>query len=291
MSNNDSTQRFIFDKCDIRGEVVTLSDSYQTMLSHNHYPAPIQQLLGEFAAAVTLLSSTLKFDGVITLQARGEGPISLIMTECTHHNNLRGIVRLNPKKSLPDGNLQLSNLLINSALIITIVPKKGKRYQGIVPLDGHNLAQCLEHYFKQSEQLETRVWLEAHQTRAAGFLLQALPLQIAEDIEENKAQWQTAIALASTITRKELLGIEHETLLYRLFHEQSVRLFEPNTIQFSCSCSYDRSATALKSLGKEEVVKLLKQKKIIDIDCQFCNQIYSFDADRVNSLFSKTTLH
>lgn len=291
MQKKDSSRRFIFDACDIRGEIVTLSNSYQTVLSHNQHPAEIQQLLGEFIAAVTLLSSTLKFGGVITLQARGDGPISLIMAECTHQNNVRGIVRLNPEQPLPNSAFQFNEVLTNSTLAITIAPEKGNRHQGIVPLNGNNLAGCLEHYFKQSEQLETRIWLEADEHKAAGLLLQALPIQVAPTAEENKAQWETATTLAATITRDELLLLEHETLLFRLFHEHTVRLFDPAFIQFSCSCSHERSVSALKSLGENEVMKLLEQQDVIDIDCQFCNQHYCFNTDSIKDLFGPITLH
>src|SRR6478735_6257526 len=165
MPSNDLLNRFIFDDCDIRGELVTLGESYREILSHNTYPPAIQKLLGEFLAAISLMSSTLKFDGMIILQARGDGAISTIMAECNHHNNIRGIVRLKPEVELSEALAQkgsMQELLGNGVLVITIEPKRtenfgGKleRYQGIVPMESDNLAGCLEHYFQQSEQLAT----------------------------------------------------------------------------------------------------------------------------------------
>lgn len=301
MSSNDLLHRFLFDDCDIRGEIVTLGDSYREVLSHNQQVPAIRQLLGEFLAAVGLLSSTLKFDGRIILQARGDGLISTIMAECNHHNDLRGIVRLNDEVELTEelalrGSMQ--QLLGNGVLVISIEPQRtenfgGKleRYQGIVPMDAENLAGCLEHYFQQSEQLATRLWFAADDHTATGFLIQALPQQLNTNPDDNRDKWETIITLAETITPEELLELDHATVLYRLFNEQSVRIFEPKKLRFSCSCSKERCASALLTIGKEEVEELLIEKGRIDIDCQFCNQHYYFAADEVRKLLGGNVLH
>ena len=301
MPSNDLLHRFLFDDCDIRGEIVTLGDSYREVLSHNQQPPAIRQLLGEFLAAVGLLSSTLKFDGKIILQARGEGAISTIMAECSHHNSLRGIVRINPDIKIDDvmatrGTLQ--ELLGKGVLVITIEPKRtenfeGKleRYQGIVPMDAETLAACLEHYFQQSEQLATRLWLNANDNLATGLLVQALPQQLVTNPEENQDHWETITTLADTITSEEMLTLDHPSLLYRLFHEQQLRIFDPTALHFSCSCSRERSANALMTIGSDEVEQLLVEKGSIDIDCQFCNQHYHFAADEVRKLLGGNTLH
>lgn len=301
MQSNDLLHRFLFDDCDIRGEIVTLGDSYREILSHNRHVPAIRQLLGEFLAAVGLLSSTLKFDGRIILQARGDGPISTIMAECDHHNNLRGIVRLNSDVELIEdvalhGTMQ--QLLGNGVLVISIEPQRNEnfegkleRYQGIVPMDAENLAGCLEHYFQQSEQLATRLWFAADDDIATGFLIQALPQQLNTDPEDNRDKWETIITLADTIKREELLGLDHPTVLYRLFNEQPVRLFEPKKLQFACSCSKERCASALLTIGKDEVEELLIEQGSINIDCQFCNQHYHFAADEVRKLLGGNVLH
>lgn len=287
MASNDLLHRFIFDDCDIRGEIVTLGDSYQEVLANNPYPRAIQELLGEFLAATSLLSSTLKFDGMIVLQARGDGAISTIMAECSNHQTLRAIVRLNPDVTLdPAVGEQgtMKQLLGTGVLAITIEPKKGERYQGIVPMDSENLAGCLEHYFYQSEQLKTRLWFAADGERASGFLLQALPKQLNTDHEANEQHWETLCALSETVTTEELLSLNHSELLYRLFHEEAVRIFEPNALHFACSCSRERTASALLSLGRDEVEQLLIEQGNIEVDCQFCNQHYEFDATAVREL-------
>lgn len=301
MSSNDLLHRFLFDDCDIRGEIITLGDSYREVLSHNPQAPAIHRLLGEFLAAVGLLSSTLKFDGKIILQARGDGAISTIMAECNHHNNLRGIVRLNGDIELSEelafnGNLQ--QLLGNGVLVITIEPQRAEnfggtieRHQGIVPMDANNLAGCLEHYFEQSEQLATKIWFAASDNAVTGFLIQALPQQLITNEDDNRDKWETVIALADTVKNEELLELDHSTVLYRLFNEHPLRLFEPKILKFACSCSRERSASALLSIGKEEVEELLVERGSVDIDCQFCNQHYHFPADEIRKLLSGDTLH
>jgi molecular chaperone Hsp33 len=301
MPSNDLLHRFLFDDCDIRGEIVTLGDSYREVLSHNPQQPAIHRLLGEFLAAVGLLSSTLKFDGKIILQARGDGAISTIMSECNHHNSLRGIVRLNNDIELSEelattGNLQ--QLLGNGVLVITIEPQRSEnfggvieRHQGIVPMDAEHLSGCLEHYFQQSEQLATKMWFAANQDSVTGFLIQALPQQLITNEEDNRDKWETIVMLADTVKNEELLELDHPNVLYRLFNEHPLRLYEPKALHFACSCSRERSASALLSIGKEEVEALLIEKGSIDIDCQFCNQHYHFAADEVRKLLGGEILH
>jgi molecular chaperone Hsp33 len=223
------------------------------------------------------------------------------MAECNHHNSLRGIVRLNSDIELSDelaqsGNLQ--QLLGNGVLVITIEPQRAEnfggtieRHQGIVPMDADNLAGCLEHYFEQSEQLATRMWFAANDNTVTGFLIQALPQQLITNEDDNRDKWETVIALADTIKADELLELEHSTVLYRLFNEHPLRLFEPKALHFACSCSRERSASALLSIGKEEVEELLVERGSIDIDCQFCNQHYHFPADEIRQLLGGSVLH
>lgn len=294
MCSEDLMHRFIFDQTDLRGEMVTLAASYRQILANNRdLPAAVQRVLGEFVAAVSLLSSSLKFDGVITLQARGEGAVSLIMAECSRHRSVRGIARLHPEADLADlSGDDLRTLLGSATLAITIEPEKGERYQGIVPLDGARLADCLAHYFSQSEQLPTRFWFAAGAETATGLMLQALPQQLMSR-EENAERWETLVHLAETVKAEELLTLAHRTLLYRLFHEESVRLFEPSALHFACGCSRERSANALVSLGPAEVAAMLDEQGVIQIDCQFCNQSYAFGQDDIDDLFgaSGQTLH
>lgn len=301
MVSNDVIHRFIFDDCDVRGNIATLTKSYQDVLKNNTHAPAIRELLGEFLAAVSLLTSTLKFEGKIILQARGDGPISTIMAECSHDHTMRGIVRLNEGAEMSDALAQegtFKQLVGNGVLVISIEAKapenftgKLERYQGIVPMDSDSLAVCLERYFEQSEQLATRIWLTANDSTATGFLLQALPQQINTDPEVNRDKWETLVALSDTISSEELLTLEHEQILHRLFHEQELRLFEPAPLAFSCSCSKARCASAIISLGKEDIEQLLIERSQIDVDCQFCNQHYHFSPEEVRKLIGGDTLH
>ncbi|GLS25880.1 Hsp33 family molecular chaperone HslO [Marinibactrum halimedae] len=294
MKNIDQRRRFIFDQADIRGEVVTLNESYREVLVNNDLPAPLRPVLGQFLAAVTLLSSTLKFDGRLTIQARGEGPISILMAECSKQCEVRAIARLSEGVDLSTlDTSKLSSLLGEAVLAITIEPKGGERYQGIVPIDADTLAECLEHYFRQSEQLETRIWLAADNFTCAGLLVQALPRQISDSETAYQDCWETAVHLAETVKSQEMLALDQQQLLFRLFHELQVRVFDSQSIVFACSCSRDRSANALKSAGEEEVKAMLAESPVIQIDCQFCNQQYEFTEADLPDLFPDThqTLH
>ncbi|WP_210397171.1 Hsp33 family molecular chaperone HslO [Motiliproteus sediminis] len=279
MSNPDQIQRFIFDNADLRGVLVGLEHSYHDALARHTYPEVVQELLGEMLAAVGLLSSTLKFEGRLSLQAIGDGPVSLLMAECNHQRDLRAIARWNDALADQQG---LIALLGKGQLAITIEPDQGKRYQGIVPMSGDALAQCLEQYFEHSEQLATRIKLAADGQRAAGFLLQALPGDKSADGED----WDRITCLGDTLTDDELLGLDNEPMLFRLFHEEQVRMYEADSLRFRCDCSRERSLNALRSVPQAELEEIVAEQGHIEIDCQFCNQSYRFDAVDVGALFS-----
>ncbi|WP_193162986.1 Hsp33 family molecular chaperone HslO [Microbulbifer hainanensis] len=291
---SDQLERFIFSQHDIRGQMVTLTESYRAVLENNQLPPPVAQLLGEFLAAACLLSTTLKFEGLLVLQARGEGDVPLILAECTHHSDLRGIARVADGAQIDDA-ATLQQLIGNrGALAITIEPRDGERYQGIVPLEKDTLAECLEDYFTQSEQLETRFWIESSPETVGGIMLQVLPGNNAASAEENRDAWETAQHLAATVTPQELHEVPHDQLLHRLFHQLKPAALGTANIRFKCSCSRERSARALISLGPEDVYQLLEQQGgEITADCQFCNAQYRFDRDQIENLFNAPphTLH
>lgn len=281
----DFTQRFLFDDTDVRGELVGLEASYQHVLAKHAYPQPVAQLLGELLAAASLLVGTLKFEGLLILQARSEGAVPLLMVECSSEGDVRGIARYHAEQINADAGL--AELMPEGVLAMTIDPTQGQRYQGIVALDGVDLAECFTNYFVTSEQLSTRFWLSADGQRARGLLLQQLPADRLKDAEEREASWQHVATLADTLQTEELLGLDNETLLYRLYHEEPLRLFEPRGLQFRCSCSRERSANALVSLGQADAELLIEENAgSIVIDCQFCNERYAFDAADVGQLFA-----
>lgn len=281
----DFTQRFLFDDSDVRGEMVVLTQSYAQVLAKHPYPQPVAQLLGELLAAAALLLGTLKFEGLMVLQARSSGPVPLLMVECSSEGELRGIARYHAEQVRADACL--SDLMPEGLLAITVEPRSGQRYQSLVDMDGATLADCLSNYFATSEQLPTRFWLNADGQRARGLLLQQLPADRLPDAEAREASWQHVVTLADTLTAEELLGLDNPTLLHRLYHEEQLRLFEPRTLQFRCSCSRERSANALVSLGQADAELLLSENAgSVVIDCQFCNERYAFDAADIAQLFA-----
>ena len=281
MKNKDSLQRFLFDGTDIRGEITTLSASYQDLVGNQKYPPQVALLFGEFIAAVSLLSTTLKNSGMITIQARGDGPVSTLMAECSQGDKLRGIVRGDFDNL--EGLNSLQELLGSAILAITIEPEGKERYQGIVPLDGENLSQCLEFYFHQSEQLPTKIKLAANTESVSGMLIQQLPSSA--DAEKSIDDWLNMSVLFETLTSAEQLELSHNDQLYRLFHEQELRLFDPQPMSFSCSCSRQRTESALISLGRDEVVEMSVEQGLIMITCEFCSQQYRFTKNDISDLF------
>lgn len=284
MTDTDFTQRFIFDNHDARGELATLEQSYAHVLAKHDYPEPVSNLLGELMAAAALLVGSLKFDGLLTLQVRGDGPLSLLVVECSSEREIRGLARYDADSIRAGASLQ--ELMPDSVLAMTIDPEGGQRYQGLVALDGDILADCLNAYFASSEQLESRFILHADGRRARGFLLQQLPVAQVPQGEQREASWQHLTTLAQTLSAEELLGLDNNTVLHRLYHEEKVRLFDAQQVHFSCSCSRERSQKALLSLGEQDVLALLQEQNgSIEMDCQFCNQHYQFDADDIRQLF------
>lgn len=277
MPEHDSLRRFVFEKLPVQGRCVHLDASWRAVLERQDYPAPVRVLLGEAMAAMALLSATLKYDGVITLQIQGNGPVPLLVMQCTSRLSLRGLARWHGH--LPESGLQ--KLLGDGRLALTIEPAgKGERYQSIVPLEGETLAACLEGYFQRSEQLPTRLWLTAGDDSAAGLLLQVMP-----ERQRNPDAWQHVTVLADTVTGDELSGLSTEQLLHRLYHEEDLRLFEAAPVSFRCQCSRERIEATLRGLGAEEVRGILKEQGRVHVDCEFCGRGYDFDAVDVQTLF------
>jgi len=276
----DLSQRFIFIERDIRGDFIHLEQSYQTVLAAHDHPPVIQRLLGEFLIAASLLSRTLKFEGRLILQARSESAIGLIMAEATHDGKIRGIAR-------PNGAIEteeFEELFKGGSLAVTIEPSKGERYQSLVPLQGENLAACLEHYFRQSEQLNTCLQFEADGRSASGLLLQQLPRQLTESEELRENQWSHVKVLARTVKREELLSLDAERLLNRLYVEDPIRLLTSHEIQFACSCSEERMAKALLLIDAEELDVLLNETPDVELQCEFCSSAYVFTRDSLTAL-------
>jgi molecular chaperone Hsp33 len=271
----DQIRRFLFAQSNIRGEIVSLEHSWQQMNAHHDYPDAVEILLGEMVAATVLLVETLKFDGKITLQATGNGPVTLIVAEATSDKKVRGVARWNGHVPVRDLHQQIGE----GQIVISIQPDKGEAYQGVVPAEGASIGEALEHYLKQSEQLPTRLVLAANSEKVVGLLVQRLP----EDPEDD--DWDRVQLLVNTLGSEEFLAVTPETIITRLFHEDDIRLFEKEAVRFECGCSRERVASAIRGIGEKEANELIKQEGEVKVTCEYCNKTYQFDPIDVEQLF------
>ncbi len=285
MLDNDRLYRFLIEHTNVRGEMVHLNATWKAVLERSDYPDNVRSVLGEAMAACALLAATIKFEGSLILQIRGDGPLHLMVVQATAEGTMRGIARWNAE--VPDHGL--SNIFGKGQMVMTIEPPDGDPYQGIIALQGEHLKDAIEAYFLQSEQLNTKLWLASNQESCAGFLLQQMPREITHEEDEDEDAWTRTVHLASTITNEELLGLDVTDVLHRLFHEEDVRLFEPEPVSFRCNCSRERIETMLMSIGETEVRQILEEQGKIEVDCEFCNAHYEYDLIDVETLFNDTS--
>ncbi|MCL7940145.1 Hsp33 family molecular chaperone HslO [Halomonas sp. ATCH28] len=277
----DQIQRFLFDKTNVRGEIVTLERAYGEVLDRHDYPPAVNHLLGELLAAVALLTDTVKLDGTLSIEVRGQGALALLMAESNPGGELRAIARLAEDAAIPGEEAGFHELVGKGQITITLDPTDGHRYQGIVALEHDSLAGCLAAYFAQSEQLPTRLWLAAEGQRAGGLLLQRLP---DESQNQDADAWERTVQLADTVKDEELLGLEPLEVLRRLYHEETVRVFDPKALRFGCTCSRERIASALMTLGAQELREVLAEQGSIDTQCHFCHTRYHFTMSEVEAM-------
>ncbi|MCG3767367.1 Hsp33 family molecular chaperone HslO [Vibrio cincinnatiensis] len=289
---NNQLHRYLFEDFSVRGELVQLDDVFQQIITSQAYPKPIQTLLGELLVATTLLTATLKFEGSITLQLQGDGPVSLVVINGDNQQKVRGVARWQGEI---EEEANFHQLMGKGHLVITIEPKKGERYQGVVGLEGDSLAQVLEGYFLRSEQLNTRLWIRtgehAGKPHAAGMLLQVMP-----DGTGTENDFEHLEQLTNTVKDEELFSLAANELLYRLYNQEKVQLFTPQAVEFKCGCSRDRSASAIIAIDKEQINTILAEEGVVALHCDYCGTTYSFDSAQVAELFEnqssdRPTLH
>lgn len=278
---NDSLHRFLFEQLAARGEIVHLDAVWRTVLERRAYPPAVQQVLGEAVAAAALLSATIKFDGLLTLQIQARGPLRLVVVQVTSERTLRALARWDGEPA----PAPLRDLCGDGTLILTIdLGQNREPYQGRVSLQGDTLAEALEEYFERSEQLLTRLQLAADDRAATGLLLQRLPGVTSTDPDA----WKRLGLLTATLKPAELLELDAPTLLHRLFHEDDLRLFTPETFRYRCTCSRERTAAMLRTLGEVEIQEILDQQEAAHVDCEFCGHRYIFDPIDLAGLFKST---
>ena len=290
MRDSDTLRRFLFENFPVRGYVVRLDASWRALIEHHAYPSPVRDILGEAVAATMLLGATIKFEGMLTLQMQGPGPMHLLVVQATHGHAVRGVARW---RGEPEAG-SLTDLCGDGRVTVTVEnTDRSSRYQGIIPITGARLADAFEEYFRSSEQLPTRLWLAANGDSATGLLLQRLPsgarasAQEHEDVAaEGDEDWSRVVHLASTLTNAELTALPADELLHRLFHEEDLRLFDPDPVYFQCTCSRDRVTAILRSLGRVEAEEILVEQGCIEVRCEFCNRAWRFDPVDVAGMFA-----
>jgi molecular chaperone Hsp33 len=297
MHDRDSLHRFMFEHYPIRGHLVHLDASWRALIEHREYPDAIRTTLGEAVVASLLLAATIKFEGVLSLQLQGAGPVHLLLAQCTGGLGVRGLARYREDDISGTAAGGIADLIGAGNLTVTVESDDGsQRYQGIVPITGERLADSLQIYFENSEQLPTRLWLYADEKGAAGMLLQRLPdegmrgtagagVPVA-DLAAVDDAWHRVQLIAATLTADELRTLADAQILHRLFNEDDVRLFEPAPVYFRCRCSRERVSGMLLGLGEAETRSILDERGEVEVRCDFCNRAYVFDAVDVAQLFN-----
>lgn len=299
---DDFVLPFLLEVPDIRGRQVRVGAVVHRIIERHDYPEPVARLLAEMLALTGLLASTLKYDGVFTLQTKADGPVPLMVCDVTSDGVLRGYAKVDEDKLQALSEVEESDSLAAGALLgkglLAFTVDQGPetdRYQGIVELTGPSLADSVQHYFRQSEQIKAGIKLGAARIagtwRAGGLLLQGLPEDSKKDGQLGNAEeddWRRSQVLMSSCTEAELLdpGLPSADLLYRLFHEERVRVYRERPLQVGCRCSRESVAAMLGSLPRDEVMALREDDDEVVVTCQFCNSDYRFDEQAVTEIFA-----
>lgn len=286
MSKINFLQRFIFENAPIRGEFVRLTESYQTIISQHNYPPEIKKILGEALCIACLLGAIIKSDGKLTVQFRGEGDIKLLLVQCTNKLQLRGLVKW-------EGDLNKADVLsaLQKGVLSIILDAELKNlYQGIVPWRGQSLAEAIENYFHDSEQLSTKIRLATDKKSATGMLLQIIPPAekniVYRDQRTELSDWMRILTLTNQLDSHTFLSNDCQVLLQSLFPNDDIRIFSAKPVTFKCTCTRKRGENAILMLGKDEALAELKNKNAITVTCEFCNQEYLFDNVDIAKLFA-----
>ena len=287
MSQFDVLNRYLFTGAHARGELVQLSNSFKSIIKNHNYPAGVEKLLGELLSATCLLTATLKFEGDITVQLQGDGPVGYMSVSGNNDQQMRGIAKITTETTADT----LPELIGKGTMIITIRPIAGEAYQGVVALDKATLAECLEHYFEVSEQIPTKMWLfsDTEQKMTAGALVQLLPdgNGSSENKEKHESDFQHLCQLTNTIKGEEVFSLEAEALLYRLYHQEKVSLFDPQPVNYVCGCSADKCLTAISQIEPDEIKAILLEQGNISMTCDYCITTYNFDETSLNRFITK----
>ncbi|MRX28213.1 Hsp33 family molecular chaperone HslO [Kangiella sp. HZ709] len=285
---SDNIQRFSFAELPIRGEIISLTKTIDTICDQHQYPKEVRHLLAESLAACCLLADIIKIEGRVSLQLQSASVIKLLLVECDNQGRMRGLLHINEEYEhlINSDPFNFKQWVANGQLAITIDPDKGQRYQGVVPLDQMTLAECLEDYFNMSEQLPTHIKIFADHHKAFGIFIQTLPQAADSSIgnEDTQQAFEHVTALTETVKQEEAFELSHEELLYRLFHQDEVSIYPEKTLKFECSCSRERNMAALTTLDPAELVSLVEEQNEIEMVCDFCSNKEIFNRQQIMEL-------
>lgn len=281
MKEIDTLQRFMFEHASIRGEIAHLDETYKTIMHQHPYPPAVRALLGEALISCLLLAGSIKFEGDVSLQFHGDKRLPLLLVQCDHALHVRAYAKYQDDT----GDIDYSDAFLHGKMVLVINQyNKTQAYQSVVPIRSTSMSENLTHYFAQSEQVASQVWLAVNDDCAAGMLIQLMPGQ---DTQQREEFWEYAVMLGQTISDHELLTLDNATILHRLYHETELRLYPARSVNFQCRCNLEKMKQVLTVLGEKDVQQLLEEKGHVDVRCDFCNQQYIFDAIDITLLFRK----
>ena len=287
-NSKDTLHRFIFEDTDIRGNYVKLNHTIEEATQHQALPQNIHIALGELMIASSLLASTLKLDGSLTLQIQTNGPLKLLIAECNENLGIRGTVKWNG----PIESIAPIDLTKEGHFIITLIQKNAKTpYQGIVPMEGNSISELLENYMLRSEQIQTKLWIHSQENIFHGLLIQKLPFNSSAEALDHDAMisaWEDIVMSADKSFKTIHPELEASKILQTIFSSETIRLFDPSYPNFACSCSKKSVENMLRLIGKKECESIIEEQSSITIHCDFCNECYKYSEDEVEFIFNES---
>ncbi len=287
-NSKDTLHRFIFEDTDIRGNYVKLNHTIEEATQHQALPQNIHIALGELMIASSLLASTLKLDGSLTLQIQTNGPLKLLIAECNENLGIRGTVKWNG----PIESIAPIDLIKEGHFIITLIQKNAKTpYQGIVPMEGNSISELLENYMLRSEQIQTKLWIHSQENIFHGLLIQKLPFNSSAEALDHDAMtsaWEDIAMSADKSFKTIHPELEASKILQTIFSSETIRLFDPSYPNFACSCSKKSVENMLRLIGKKECESIIEEQSSITIHCDFCNECYKYSEDEVEFIFNES---
>jgi len=287
-NSEDTLHRFIFENTDIRGNYVKLNHTIEEATQHQALPQNIHIALGELMVASSLLASTLKLDGSLTLQIQTNGPLKLLIAECNDNLGIRGTVKWNG----PIESIAPIDLIKEGHFIITLIQKNAKTpYQGIVPMEGNSISELLENYMLRSEQIQTKLWIHSQENIFHGLLIQKLPFNSSAEALDQEAMtsaWEDIVMSADKSFKAIHPALEASKILQIIFSSETIRLYDPSYPNFECSCSKKSVENMLRLIGKKECESIIEEQSSITIHCDFCNKCYKYSEDEVEFIFNES---